>query len=159
MNISHVKTTHPKARPTQSNFSGALRAHLITIHITYSIISISKQNPRRPMPSQARSLLQGSPFPREGTEVPSPRWEVSSETSLPRERRAVQGPSLPGGEHVYNMLPLRDGGWELRLPSLYPQNPYPQSPFSTGQFTWLYTCAYSLSGGLYGIQHSRLLNA
>ena len=112
-----------------------------------------------PCPPQARSLLQGSPFPREGTEVPSPRWEVSSETPLPRERRAVQGPSLPGGEHVYSMLPLRDGGWELRLPSLYPQDPYPQSPFSTGQFTWLYTCAYSLSGGLYGIQHSRLLNA
>ena len=70
------------------------------------------------MPSQARSLLQGSPFPREGTEVPSPRWEVSSETPLPRERRAVQGPSLPGGEHVYNMLPLRDGGWE-RVCHLY----------------------------------------
>lgn len=85
-----------------------------------------------PAPLPERSLLQGSPFLREETEVPSPRWGVSSETPLPRERRTFHSPPLPGESMSVTCSPKRRCAGAATVVSIppepIPQYQYPQYP-------------------------------
>lgn len=86
-------------------------------------------------PTLERSLLQGSPFPGEGTEVPSPRRGVSLETPPSRESKAFHSLTLPGRSMLVH-APLRDGARELHLPSLYPRHPNPPEVLIPPSSAW-----------------------
>jgi hypothetical protein len=87
---------------------------------------------RMPPPFTEGSLLQGSPFLREGTGVPSPRRGVSSETPLPRERRTFHSPPLPGESMSVTCSPKRrcaGAATAVSIPPVpFPQYHYPQAP-------------------------------
>lgn len=90
---------------------------------------------RMPPPFTERSLLQGSPFLREGTGVPSPRRGVSSETPPSQGEKDFSQSSPPWREHVCNMLPKETvrGSCNCRLytPSTIPPVPLPPGPTET----------------------------
>ncbi len=85
---------------------------------------------RMPPPFTERSLLQGSPFLREGTGVPSPRRGVSSETPLPRERRTFHSPPLPGESMSVTCSPKRRCAGAATAVSI-PPVPLPPGPTET----------------------------
>lgn len=137
---THFKKFSTCGRPLHSGtrYTSFTQSMLNTSSNMYNLSQPFKTFPRSqnlkcPLPSPPfpkRSLLQESPFLREGTIVPSPRRGASCKTPLSRERKVFHNPSLPRESMSFNMLPSETahGSCTLRLYAPSTLSPSAQVP-------------------------------